>query len=151
MSPYESPLESYPLLRDRSRLPLPDTPPPFSASSTSSFTSVVSVPPTSASSHQSSHSSSSSSIPGFPPRIALPDLKPLKYQTILKSMDPDKRICRYEVPGGGVCRDQQCEDVHLSRDMNVEPSGASYMHICTRAGLCDSTPPFSGLLISSIL
>ncbi|KAG5652882.1 hypothetical protein H0H81_003245 [Sphagnurus paluster] len=30
-------------------------------------------------------------------------------------LDPLKRICQFEVPGGGVCRDEGCEDMHLSR------------------------------------
>ncbi|PCH39993.1 hypothetical protein WOLCODRAFT_162011 [Wolfiporia cocos MD-104 SS10] len=36
--------------------------------------------------------------------------------------DPNRRICQYEVPGGGECRDQQCEDIHLSRAPSAEPS-----------------------------
>jgi len=45
----------------------------------------------------------------------LPDLRPLKLATASRLLDPSKRICQYEVPGGGVCRDEGCEDVHLSR------------------------------------
>ncbi|KAF7365120.1 MADS-box transcription factor [Mycena venus] len=53
------------------------------------------------------------------------------------ALDPVKRICQYEVPGGGVCRDAGCEDVHLNRVGReggagvVEPSDADtaeYLH-----------------------
>ncbi|KAJ7025330.1 hypothetical protein C8F04DRAFT_1269221 [Mycena alexandri] len=59
----------------------------------------------------------------------LPNLLPLKLATC-SALDPGKRVCQYEVPGGGVCRDGRCEDVHLSRDGReggegvVEPSDA---------------------------
>ncbi|KAG1772426.1 hypothetical protein EDD22DRAFT_434033 [Suillus occidentalis] len=32
--------------------------------------------------------------------------------------DTGLRVCQYEVPGGGVCRDKNCNDLHLSRLMN---------------------------------
>jgi hypothetical protein len=44
-------------------------------------------------------------------------------------LDPSKQICQYELPGGGICRDEGCQDVHLSRGLDganvddVEPSG----------------------------
>jgi hypothetical protein len=67
------------------------------------------------------------------------DLRPLKLATSIKAIDPSKRICQYEVPGGGVCRDSECEDVHLQRILGdgdgpdgderrmgpLEPSGTS--------------------------
>ncbi|KAL4080912.1 hypothetical protein J3A83DRAFT_95520 [Scleroderma citrinum] len=63
-------------------------------------------------------------------------LKPLK-QAVLQRMlsqltahDPGLRVCQYEVPGGGVCRDQECDELHLSRVTN-EPSDAelaAYVH-----------------------
>jgi hypothetical protein len=59
-------------------------------------------------------------------RLLTPDLKQLRLATISKSLDPLKRVCKYEVPGGGVCRDEGCEDVHLSRlvaDQEAEPTG----------------------------
>jgi len=37
-------------------------------------------------------------------------------------IDPSKRLCQYEIPGGGECRDRECEDIHLSRTPGVEPS-----------------------------
>jgi len=33
----------------------------------------------------------------------------------MKHLDPSKQLCQYEVPGGGVCRDEGCDGVHLSR------------------------------------
>lgn len=61
---------------------------------------------------------------------SIPDLQPLKRAASVKALDPSKRICQYELPGGGVCRDAGCEDVHLRRsDLNrtgvdgVEPTG----------------------------
>jgi hypothetical protein len=61
----------------------------------------------------------------FPP----PSLKALKLATAANLLDPTKRICQYEIPGGGVCRNDECEDVHLSRivrqgDLGDDPNGA---------------------------
>jgi len=53
--------------------------------------------------------------------ILVQSMKRLKLATAAKGLDPGKKICQYEVPGGGVCRDELCEDVHLSRI--VVPSG----------------------------
>lgn len=59
----------------------------------------------------------------------LPDLKPLKQAALqrmltqLTAHDPGLRVCQYEVPGGGVCRDQECDELHLSRIGTSEPSG----------------------------
>ncbi|KAI0084814.1 hypothetical protein BDY19DRAFT_969328 [Irpex rosettiformis] len=36
--------------------------------------------------------------------------------------DPFRRLCQYEVPGGGECRDRNCEDIHPSFAHKVEPS-----------------------------
>lgn len=64
------------------------------------------------------------------PSLVLPDLQPLKLATVMKHLDPSKQLCQYEVPGGGVCRDEGCDDVHLSRlrmyvdGDALEPSGA---------------------------
>ncbi len=73
-------------------------------------------------------SSRTASISSFPSSI--PDLKPLRLAALSKQLDPSKRLCRYEIPGGGTCRDIQCEDMHLGRleGINslgvIEPSGA---------------------------
>lgn len=91
--PYSSLFSSYPLL------PLEVSP---GGASTSPNTSTTRPPP-------------------------VPDLRPLKYQTFLRTLSSQQlqnaTLCQYEVPGGGECRDDQCEDLHLSR-MPTEPSGA---------------------------
>ncbi|KIY46728.1 hypothetical protein FISHEDRAFT_75338 [Fistulina hepatica ATCC 64428] len=48
-----------------------------------------------------------------PQTSTIPDLRPLQLATASKLLDPSKRICQYEIPGGGICRDQSCEDLHL--------------------------------------
>ncbi|CAA7262930.1 unnamed protein product [Cyclocybe aegerita] len=114
-SDYCSPFESYPLLRGQ---PLPtislDGSPLFSLSSdphmysfpVSASDSPTVTPKTSTSSSSHSFSLASSFTP---------DLRPLRLALMSRRLDPLKRLCRYEVPGGGVCRDTSCEDVHLSR------------------------------------
>ncbi|KNZ76727.1 hypothetical protein J132_08799 [Termitomyces sp. J132] len=52
--------------------------------------------------------------------ITVPDLVPLKLATAGRMLDPGKRLCQYEVPGPGVCRDEGCDDVHLSRITGLE-------------------------------
>jgi hypothetical protein len=97
---YQSLFELYPLLRSRPR-PL-------------SFTPTDSV--------NYSYSDDSTSP------ISLPDLKPLKRATASKILNPEHRLCKFEVPGGGVCRDATCEDVHPSRMFkdDLGPSGTLY-------------------------
>ncbi|KAJ7644213.1 hypothetical protein FB45DRAFT_291247 [Roridomyces roridus] len=129
--PYNSPFDSYPLMRMRSQRML-------SSQSTSTdqkipYESCLSPTITTCSSHPSlssfSSSSSSSSLSSFtslPSSLSsvlpLPDLTPLK----LTALDPAKRICQYEVPGGGICRDAGCNDLHLSRlEGAQEPNGMS--------------------------
>ncbi|SJL07562.1 uncharacterized protein ARMOST_10912 [Armillaria ostoyae] len=76
--------------------------------------------------------------------LPAPDLRPLKTVTATKLLDPSKRICQYEIPGGGICRDVGCDDVHPSRLSNqqsspgqsVDPSGEWFM-ICTPVGSRD--------------
>lgn len=97
---YDSPFESYPLLRLHSR------PVMFSGDTTTTFDP---------SSFLSSSSGSLRLPTSSPLPFPLPNLKPLKLATASKMLDPSKRICQYEVPGGGVCRDEGCEDVHLGR------------------------------------
>ncbi|KAG6890601.1 hypothetical protein C0995_006577 [Termitomyces sp. Mi166 len=117
---YDSPLNWYPLLALRTqRVPLSSS----SMPSTSSFSSFA---------HTSS-SSSASSLAVSPPvallppatvsTITLPNLVPLKLATASKMLDPVKRLCQYEVPGPGVCRDEGCEDVHLSRITGLDGRG----------------------------
>lgn len=68
--------------------------------------------------------------------VFVPDLKPLKLASLQRALgqasssDSGVRVCQYEVPGGGVCRDKDCNDLHLSRLVS-EPSDAdvaAYVH-----------------------
>ena len=57
----------------------------------------------------------------------IPNLQHLRLQTAARRMTDNSsenaRICQFEVPGGGECRDAACGDVHLSQ-LEVEPNGA---------------------------
>ncbi|KAG2338510.1 hypothetical protein BDR05DRAFT_694241 [Suillus weaverae] len=68
--------------------------------------------------------------------VFVPDLKPLKLASLQRALDQVSggdsglRVCQYEVPGGGVCRDKDCNNLHLSR-LASEPSDAdvaAYVH-----------------------
>ncbi|KAF8895335.1 hypothetical protein BD779DRAFT_719169 [Infundibulicybe gibba] len=48
------------------------------------------------------------------PSLPKPELKSLRLASVSKMLNPSKQLCQYEVPGGGVCRDEKCEDIHLS-------------------------------------
>ncbi|RDB18050.1 hypothetical protein Hypma_000728 [Hypsizygus marmoreus] len=126
---YDSPFQWYPLLGSRPRpmyttsfpasSPLSSFPSLSSSSSSipsfSSLSSFAVPSSSSASSLSISPSATTSDYSVHTTTFALPNLKPLKLATASKLLDPSKRICQYEVPGGGVCRDVGCEDVHLSR------------------------------------
>lgn len=47
------------------------------------------------------------------------DLTPLKLATLGK-IDPARQLCRFEIPGRGECKEEQCEDVHRS---DYDPTG----------------------------
>jgi len=55
----------------------------------------------------------------------MPNLKGLMMQTAARRMAnyglENARICQYEVPGGGECRDKSCEDLHWNL-LEVEPN-----------------------------
>ncbi|KAI9510600.1 hypothetical protein F5148DRAFT_1178439 [Russula earlei] len=59
----------------------------------------------------------------------MPDLKGLRTQAAARRMTANglenARICQFEVPGGGECRDRSCGDMHLSQ-FQMEPNGAPY-------------------------
>ncbi|KAH9948824.1 hypothetical protein B0H21DRAFT_203465 [Amylocystis lapponica] len=107
---YASPLDLYPLLRSHSQQ--------FSVSSQSFFSSQ----------QQSTSATSPLAI----------DLNALKWAAAKHMLtDPKRRICQYEVPGGGECRDPDCEDIHLSRISSVEPSDqeiAQYLYAALSIG-----------------
>lgn len=137
---YNSLFKFYPLLGPRSRpgrhsssslqtssslyslVPSSDSPPSLRASLTFSSSECLSSP--------------TSLLSSFPSALApaystFPNLKPLRLATVSKLLDPLKPICQYEVPGGGICRDAGCADIHLDLltghdgTGGVEPSGTS--------------------------
>jgi hypothetical protein len=61
-------------------------------------------------------------------QVEMPNLKCLRMQVGARYMTENKmedaRICRFEVPGFGECRDMGCGDMHLSQVQQVEPNGA---------------------------
>jgi hypothetical protein len=120
---YDSPFALYPLLRSRSH-PVFSGDPARQVSSSSGSSAYIG----SSSSFIPSSLPSASSISSQFSIVShvLPDLRPLKFASTIRLLDPYKRVCQYEVPGGGVCRDTECDDVHLSRiGAEGEPSGAS--------------------------
>ena len=46
-------------------------------------------------------------------QVKVPDLGPLRMSVLSKSAGVDRFLCQYEVPGGGICRDKTCTDLHL--------------------------------------
>lgn len=61
--------------------------------------------------------------------------------------EPSQRVCQYEVPGGGVCRDPNCEDIHPSRAGAVEPSGTPVSHRLSMLTSLSSSPSSAVYLI----
>ena len=57
------------------------------------------------------------------------NLKQLKIQAAARRLSENQlenaRICQFEVPGGGECRDADCGDMHLSQ-LEIEPNGAPH-------------------------
>ncbi|PPQ74126.1 LOW QUALITY PROTEIN: hypothetical protein CVT26_007217 [Gymnopilus dilepis] len=128
---YRSPFESYPLLLRQAGSS--DSVPPYLDMSSSSPSLSHMYPSTRPSlSSDSPHvhtelSSASSPYSSFiTSSVPLPNLQPLKRAAWAKVLNPTKRLCQYEFPGGGTCRDERCPDIHLSRlqgDMGrIEPS-----------------------------
>ena len=133
---YKSPFNSFPLLRSRSHRLLsadPSALDQLQASTSSIFSSPLSSLGSSSSLNSFSSYASTSYI--------VPDLTPLKKSSSFKALDPSKQICQYELPGGGVCRDAGCEDIHLSRvvdvdSRNAEPTGMCSMLCVLRSSCC---------------
>jgi len=129
---YNSPFKFYPLLYLRSQ---PGRNSNSSLRTSSSPSSLVSSSNSPTSLRASSFGClSSPSLPcSFQFALAsaysiFPNLKLLRLATVSKLLDPLRPICQYEIPGGGICRDAGCADVHLNlltgHDGNggVEPS-----------------------------
>jgi hypothetical protein len=105
-APYRSLFSSYPLLRSRS------SPHFFDADSPVEAIPTARLP-------LSSDASVLSSVP----------LSSLKAAAVNRWLsDPSRRICQYEIPGGGECRDPNCEDIHPSRASALEPTGTPFFH-----------------------
>jgi hypothetical protein len=111
---YTSIFDFYPLLRSRPMLQgeLTTIVTPSSSFSSTDHTNIsisLSPPP-----HSATHLLSFFLVRHNSPS-SLPNLRPLRLATASQLLNPLKRICQYEVPGGGLCRDSGCEDIHLSR------------------------------------
>jgi len=116
---YQSPLQLYPFSRWHLHLTGPsdfaDTSVPGSWSGLSILTASGSF-----SSNSASGSGSTDRNDGL---VTGKLLRSLKMVTLFKNLDPDRRICQFEIPGGGVCRDDKCEDLHIERELETwEPS-----------------------------
>src|SRR6266849_10289609 len=63
----------------------------------------------------------------------MPNLESLRVLATARRMTDNGlengRICQFEVPGGGECRDEACGDIHLSL-LQVEPHGAPRLITC---------------------
>lgn len=119
---YRSPLQSYPFSRWHLHLTGPSDSVGGSASGGSDGLSVL-TPSGSFSSNSPSGSTPTNPKDGTMTRNLL---RSLKMATLFRNLDPDRRICQFEIPGGGVCRDDKCEDLHVEKELETwEPSGAS--------------------------
>ena len=119
---YQSPLQSYPFSRWHLHLTGPSV---LSNGSTAGSPSGLRIL-TPSGSFSSNSASGSTSADGKDASTTDNLLRSLKMVTLFKSLDPDRRICQFEIPGGGVCRDDKCEDLHIERELEAwEPSGAS--------------------------
>lgn len=118
-STYQSPLQSYPFSRWHLHLTGPSD--------------VVNGPIVSGTGDQTiltpsgsfSTNSAGGSVPAHPKDATMTDnlLRSLKMATLFKNLDPERRICRFEIPGGGACRDDKCEDLHIDKELEtLEPS-----------------------------
>lgn len=103
---YDSPFSLYPLLRSRSRV----------------LTDLASI---SSGIGPSSSDCSASSV-SISTSYCIPDLRPLKVAAAVREAKGDqiRCICQYEIPGGGTCRDSDCEDIHLK---DMEPTGEYFL------------------------
>lgn len=115
---YRSPLQSYPFSRWHLHLTGPDA----CMGGNSSGPSIL----TPSGSFSSNSAGGSTSADHKDASVARNLLRSLKMVTLFKNLDPDRRICQFEIPGGGVCRDDECDDLHIERELGTwEPSGAS--------------------------
>lgn len=119
---YQSPIQSYPFSRWHLHLTGPSSFANGSMASSSNGLSIL----TPSGSFSSNSASSSTSADSKDATMAGNLLRSLKMVTLLRSLDPDRRICQFEIPGGGACRDDKCEDLHIEKELEtLEPSGGS--------------------------
>lgn len=136
---YDSPFSTYPLLLSQLRgtpVDADSCQDPRRTSRSSSRASASYAPNLSSPSSRASVIYCAPSLSHSRSSVFVLDLKPLKLAAMqrafgqVSSSDSGLRVCQYEVPGGGVCRDKDCNDLHLSR-LASEPSDAdvaSYVH-----------------------
>lgn len=118
---YQSPIQPYPFSRWRLH---PTGPTDLVNGSMASNPDALSILTPSGSFSSNSASGSTPVDPKDAP-MAGNLLRTLKKITLFRNLDPDRRICQFEIPGGGVCRDDECEDLHIERELETwEPSGA---------------------------
>ncbi|KAH7885307.1 hypothetical protein F5I97DRAFT_1367902 [Phlebopus sp. FC_14] len=139
---YDSPLAAYPRLRSRLRPATRGSDSILASAQTLSELTIASpVVPSSSLQSSSSPICITSRTPYSVPShsstlLSFPDLKVLKQAVQARALgqlmasNASLRVCQYEVPGGGVCRDIDCDELHLSR-ISSEPSDAelaAYVH-----------------------
>ena len=80
------------------------------------------------------------------------DLAALRY-SLMANVDPQRKLCQFEIPGGGVCKDSTFRDMHLRE---LEPSGERLpsfrgpFELCS-GGFATFTPLIPVLLLSPAL
>ncbi|KAJ3932318.1 MAG: hypothetical protein NXY57DRAFT_127661 [Lentinula lateritia] len=126
-SSYISIFDSHPLLRFRPRPILQERVGTIATHSSPSSASIIiahSLSPT---------SSFSSPSPFLSLSSLLSAVRMVRLATVSQLLDPHKRVCQYEIPGGGICKDSDCEDFHMHSMGGastglaiVEPSGERF-------------------------
>ena len=119
---YKSPLQSYPFSRWHLQLTGQSDLAHGPTTSTSNGLSVLT-----ASGSFSSNSANGSASEDHKDTTMRDNLiRSLKMVTLFRNFDPGRRICQFEIPGGGVCRDDKCGDLHIERELEMwKPTGAS--------------------------
>ncbi|GAV99874.1 hypothetical protein LENED_001360 [Lentinula edodes] len=108
-SSYISIFDSYPLLRFRPRPILQEGVGTIATHSSPSSASIITA-------HFLSPTSSFSSPSSFLSLLSLLSaIRMVRLATVSQLLDPHKRVCQYEIPGGGICKDSDCEDFHMHR------------------------------------
>jgi len=88
------------------------------------YPSLHPVPAPSLSLHSTLPSTAMSSPQSTFAQIQQVDFAPLRQSLASSFADPQRRLCQYEIPGGGTCRDDACRDIH-TRDL--DPDGEFFI------------------------